>query len=123
MLAGIVVNNAILLVDYTNTAAPPRRHAADDAEAVVESARRRLRPILMTTPDHRGPRPACRWRSVSAPGSRAASAALARVVIGGDAAAATFITGALEAVTTVQVGTQVSGTHLARRLQRSTGDR
>ena len=28
MLAGIVVSNAILLVDYTNIAAPARRHAA-----------------------------------------------------------------------------------------------
>lgn len=47
MLAGIVVNNAIVLVDYTNLLR--RRDGMPLAEAVVESARRRLRPILMTT--------------------------------------------------------------------------
>ncbi|HEX2163123.1 MAG TPA: efflux RND transporter permease subunit [Thermoanaerobaculia bacterium] len=47
MLAGIVVNNAIVLVDYTNLLR--RRDGLSIAEAVVESARRRLRPILMTT--------------------------------------------------------------------------
>jgi hydrophobic/amphiphilic exporter-1 (mainly G- bacteria), HAE1 family len=47
MLAGIVVNNAIVLVDYINLLR--RRDGLPLAEAVVESARRRLRPILMTT--------------------------------------------------------------------------
>ena len=47
MLAGIVVNNAIVLVDYTNLMR--RRDALPLHEAVVESGRRRLRPILMTT--------------------------------------------------------------------------
>jgi HAE1 family hydrophobic/amphiphilic exporter-1 len=47
MLAGIVVNNAIVLVDYTNLLR--RRDGLPLAEAVVEGARRRLRPILMTT--------------------------------------------------------------------------
>jgi hydrophobic/amphiphilic exporter-1 (mainly G- bacteria), HAE1 family len=47
MLAGIVVNNAIVLVDYTNLLR--RRDGLPLVEAVVESARRRLRPILMTT--------------------------------------------------------------------------
>jgi HAE1 family hydrophobic/amphiphilic exporter-1 len=47
MLAGIVVNNAIVLVDYTNLLR--RRDGMPLVEAVVESARRRLRPILMTT--------------------------------------------------------------------------
>ena len=47
MLIGIVVNNAIVLVDYINLMR--REHGIPVFEAVVESARRRLRPILMTT--------------------------------------------------------------------------
>ncbi|MBM4080455.1 MAG: efflux RND transporter permease subunit, partial [Planctomycetes bacterium] len=47
MLGGIVVNNAILLVDYTNLLR--RRDGMPLFEAVVEAGRRRLRPILMTT--------------------------------------------------------------------------
>ncbi len=47
MLAGIVVNNAIVLVDYINLLR--RRDGMPLRAAVVESARRRLRPILMTT--------------------------------------------------------------------------
>ena len=47
MLAGIVVNNAIVLVDYTNLMR--RKREMPLHEAVVESGRRRLRPILMTT--------------------------------------------------------------------------
>ncbi len=47
MLAGIVVNNAIVLVDYTNLMR--RRDGLPLIEAVIESGRRRLRPILMTT--------------------------------------------------------------------------
>jgi len=46
MLAGIVVNNAIVLVDYTNTL---RSRGMDLREAVIEACRVRLRPILMTT--------------------------------------------------------------------------
>jgi HAE1 family hydrophobic/amphiphilic exporter-1 len=46
MLAGIVVNNAIVLVDYINTL---RRRGMDMATAVVTAGRVRLRPILMTT--------------------------------------------------------------------------
>ncbi|MBN2010650.1 efflux RND transporter permease subunit [candidate division KSB1 bacterium] len=47
MLAGIVVNNAILLVDYTNQL---RRNAGMSLmEAVKLGGSRRLRPILMTT--------------------------------------------------------------------------
>jgi len=46
MLAGIVVNNAIVLVDYINLM---RRQGLSLREAVLESGRRRLRPILMTT--------------------------------------------------------------------------
>jgi HAE1 family hydrophobic/amphiphilic exporter-1 len=47
MLAGIVVNNAILLVDYTNQLR--RTHGMQLAEAVQLAGSRRLRPILMTT--------------------------------------------------------------------------
>jgi HAE1 family hydrophobic/amphiphilic exporter-1 len=46
MLGGIVVNNAILLVDYTNLLR--RRDKMALREAIEEAGRRRLRPILMT---------------------------------------------------------------------------
>ncbi|MGB8952328.1 MAG: efflux RND transporter permease subunit [Candidatus Aminicenantales bacterium] len=46
MLGGIVVNNAILLVDYTNLLR--RRDGFPMREAIEEAGRRRLRPILMT---------------------------------------------------------------------------
>jgi HAE1 family hydrophobic/amphiphilic exporter-1 len=46
MLAGIVVNNAIVLVDYINTL---RARGMPRAEAVVTAGSVRLRPILMTT--------------------------------------------------------------------------
>ena len=47
MLAGIVVNNAILLVDYTNQLR--RNEGMSLMEAITLSGSRRLRPILMTT--------------------------------------------------------------------------
>jgi HAE1 family hydrophobic/amphiphilic exporter-1 len=47
MLAGIVVSNAILLVDYTNTLR--RRDHVPLREAVALAGRTRLRPILMTS--------------------------------------------------------------------------
>ncbi len=47
MLAGIVVNNAILLVDYTNLLR--RSEGMSLMEAIKLSGSRRLRPILMTT--------------------------------------------------------------------------
>ncbi len=47
MLTGIVVNNAIVLVDYINLMR--REHGMKVREAVQISTRRRLRPILMTT--------------------------------------------------------------------------
>ncbi len=47
MLAGIVVNNAIVLVDYTNLLR--RRDGLQLRHAVELAGRRRLRPILMTT--------------------------------------------------------------------------
>jgi HAE1 family hydrophobic/amphiphilic exporter-1 len=46
MLAGIVVNNAIVLVDYINTL---RRRGLARDEAVITAGKVRLRPILMTT--------------------------------------------------------------------------
>ena len=46
MLAGIVVNNAIVLVDYINTL---RRRGTPCDEAIVAASSVRLRPILMTT--------------------------------------------------------------------------
>jgi HAE1 family hydrophobic/amphiphilic exporter-1 len=47
MLAGIVVSNAILLVDYTNILR--RRDGVPLREAVERAGRTRLRPILMTS--------------------------------------------------------------------------
>ncbi len=46
MLVGIVVNNAIVLIDYINLM---RSEGHPLLDAVVETTRRRLRPILMTT--------------------------------------------------------------------------
>jgi hydrophobic/amphiphilic exporter-1 (mainly G- bacteria), HAE1 family len=47
MLAGIVVSNAILLVDYANRL---RHHGKMDIRTAIETAgRHRLRPILMTS--------------------------------------------------------------------------
>ncbi|MCK4775308.1 MAG: efflux RND transporter permease subunit, partial [Candidatus Krumholzibacteria bacterium] len=45
MLSGIVVNNGIVLIDYINQL---RRGGKDKYEAIVEAAKVRLRPILMT---------------------------------------------------------------------------
>ena len=47
MLVGIVVNNAIVLIDYINLLR--REQNMEIIEAVVEAGRLRLRPILMTT--------------------------------------------------------------------------
>jgi hydrophobe/amphiphile efflux-1 (HAE1) family protein len=46
MLAGIVVNNAIVLVEQVEV---EREHGRELNDAIVEGARLRLRPILMTT--------------------------------------------------------------------------
>ncbi|MGB9595706.1 MAG: efflux RND transporter permease subunit, partial [Candidatus Poribacteria bacterium] len=46
VLAGIVVNNGIVMIDYINQL---RSRGLDLREAIVKGARTRLRPILMTT--------------------------------------------------------------------------
>lgn len=46
MLMGIVVNNGIVLVDYTNLL---RKRGYTITEAVLESGRSRMRPVLMTS--------------------------------------------------------------------------
>lgn len=47
MLVGIVVNNAIVLIDYMNQLRREHDYAVDDA--VITAGARRLRPVLMTT--------------------------------------------------------------------------
>lgn len=47
MLVGIVVNNAIILVDYINTLR--KRDGMERREAILKAGPTRLRPILMTT--------------------------------------------------------------------------
>ena len=46
MLAGIVVNNAIVLVDYINTL---KKEGMDTNSAIIKAGPTRLKPILMTT--------------------------------------------------------------------------
>ena len=46
MLAGIVVNNGIVFVDYANQKKKKKGLSAEDA--IVTAARKRMRPILMT---------------------------------------------------------------------------
>ena len=45
MLAGIIVNNGIVLVDYMNQL---RREGMSKKEAIIEAGKTRLRPVLMT---------------------------------------------------------------------------
>jgi len=45
MLAGIIVNNGIVMVDYINQL---RREGMEKREAIIEAGKTRLRPILMT---------------------------------------------------------------------------
>ena len=45
MLCGIIVNNGIVLIDYINQL---RRQGMAKKEAIVEAAKTRLRPVLMT---------------------------------------------------------------------------
>ena len=46
LLAGIVVNNAIILIDYTNRL---RKQGKTKLDALMQAGSVRLRPILMTT--------------------------------------------------------------------------
>jgi HAE1 family hydrophobic/amphiphilic exporter-1 len=86
MLIGIVVNNAIVLVDYINLLR--RERGMDVRAAVIEAGRLRLRPILMTTSTTvLGLLPLSFGIGTGAE----LQAALARVVIGG-LAASTLIT-------------------------------
>jgi HAE1 family hydrophobic/amphiphilic exporter-1 len=86
MLIGIVVNNAIVLVDYINL--KRREEGMSPLEAALVSGRTRLRPILMTTATTvLGLLPlALGWGQ-----GAGLQAALARVVIGG-LAASTIVT-------------------------------
>lgn len=45
MLSGIIVNNGIVLVDYTNQL---RRSGMEKREAIIEAGKTRMRPIMMT---------------------------------------------------------------------------
>ena len=45
MLAGVIVNNGIVLVDYMNQL---RREGMDKKDAIIEAGKTRLRPVLMT---------------------------------------------------------------------------
>ena len=86
MLVGIVVNNAIVLVDYLNL--KRREDGLDVLPAALEAGRTRLRPILMTTSTTvLGLMPlALGWGE-----GADLQAPLARVVIGG-LIASTFVT-------------------------------
>lgn len=86
MLVGIVVNNAIVLVDYINLLRREEGHGL--REAVIEAGNLRLRPILMTTSTTvLGLLPL----AVGIGAGAEMQAALARVVIGG-LTASTLIT-------------------------------
>ena len=45
MLAGLIVNNGIVLIDYINQA---RREGMSKKDAIVDAGKTRVRPILMT---------------------------------------------------------------------------
>jgi len=97
MLIGIVVNNAIVLVDAINLLR--REYGMETGEAVVEAGRLRLRPILMTTATTvLGLVPLALGLGTGAE----IQAALARVVIGG-LLASTMVTLVLIPVTYASV--------------------
>jgi hydrophobic/amphiphilic exporter-1 (mainly G- bacteria), HAE1 family len=98
MLVGIVVNNAIVLVDTINLLR--REHDMELEAATVEAGRLRLRPILMTTTTTvLGLAPLALGIGTGAE----IQAALARTVIGG-LVASTLVTLLLIPVTYVSVG-------------------
>ncbi len=109
MLIGIVVNNAIVLVDAVNLLRRERRLGA--AEAVVEAGRLRLRPILMTTATTiLGLMPLALGLGVGGE----IQASLARVVIGG-LLAATLVTLILIPVTYTTVAGWLARLRASRR--------
>jgi HAE1 family hydrophobic/amphiphilic exporter-1 len=111
MLIGIVVNNAIVLVDYINLR---RREAGMDVlPATVEAARLRLRPILMTTATTvLGMFPLALGLGAGA----SLQASLARVVVGG-LLASSLIT--LVLIPSVYVGATLASDRLRKRLRRA----
>jgi HAE1 family hydrophobic/amphiphilic exporter-1 len=109
MLIGIVVNNAIVLVDAVNLLRRERRMGA--AEAVVEAGRLRLRPILMTTATTiLGLMPLALGLGVGGE----IQASLARVVIGG-LLASTLVTLVLIPVTYTTIAGWVARLRASRR--------
>jgi HAE1 family hydrophobic/amphiphilic exporter-1 len=109
MLIGIVVNNAIVLVDAVNLLRRERRMGA--ADAVIEAGRLRLRPILMTTATTvLGLAPLSLGLGVGGE----IQASLARVVMGG-LLASTFVTLVLIPVTYVTVTGWLTRARTARR--------
>ncbi|MDX1501252.1 MAG: efflux RND transporter permease subunit [Thermoanaerobaculia bacterium] len=109
MLIGIVVNNAIVLVDAVNLLRRERQMGA--ADAVVEAGRLRLRPILMTTATTiLGLAPLAVGMGVGAE----IQASLARVVIGG-LLASTLVTLLLIPITYTTVAGWVARIRASRR--------
>ncbi len=108
MLIGIVVNNAIVLVDTINLLRRERRMAAVDA--VIEAGRLRLRPILMTAATTvLGLAPLALGLGVGGE----IQASLARVVIGG-LLASTLVTLALIPVAYTSMSSLVARTRAGR---------
>jgi HAE1 family hydrophobic/amphiphilic exporter-1 len=108
MLIGIVVNNAIVLVDYINLMR--RERGLDLLDAVAEAGRLRLRPILMTTlTTVLGLVPLALGIGAGAE----IQAALARVVIGG-LTASTLVT--LVLIPVAYVSTDLAARALRERL-------
>ena len=109
MLIGIVVNNAIVLVDAVNLLRRERHMGA--ADAVIEAGRLRLRPILMTTATTvLGLAPLALGLGVGGE----IQAALARVVIGG-LLASTLVTLLLIPVTYTTIAAWVARSRASRR--------
>ena len=109
MLIGIVVNNAIVLVDAINLLRRERHMGA--AEAVIEAGRLRLRPILITTATTvLGLVPLALGLGVGGE----IQASLARVVIGG-LLASTLVTLILIPVTYTTVANWVALSRASKR--------
>jgi HAE1 family hydrophobic/amphiphilic exporter-1 len=117
ILIGIVVNNAIVLVDYINLLR--RERGMDVRAAVIEAGRLRLRPILMTTSTTvLGLLPLSFGIGTGAE----LQAALARVVIGG-LAASTLITLVLIPVVYLSTANFVERMHAWRARRSADGAR